>query len=381
MPARPAGVPRFSAKSIAGIVALVLLGLLIWRAADVLLLGFAAVLAGVCLHGARMWLVEKAGIHQGWALAVIILLLLVFITSLVVTIAPSLAAEVDQLARALPDVVRHWSDELQRYEWGRWIFSQANGAGGSATAWLGRLGGFFSTTFGFIANAIFILIIGIYLAAEAGRYQRGFLHLLPSTHRERAQQVMNRIARTLRRWMLGQMAAMLFIGVATYIGLTIMGVPLALAFATLSGVFNFVPNFGPLISMVPPVLLMLAKEPMVALYVVIFYSALQAFEGWFLTPMVQRQAVSLPPALLLFNQIILAAMLGFFGLLLAAPLTAAMKVIVEMLYVEDTLQAPPGVEPQSDRIILPGSADWDVTPNAEAPSAATPDTRQPLEHA
>jgi predicted PurR-regulated permease PerM len=120
----------------------------------------------------------------------------------------------------------------------------------------------------------------------------------------------------------------------------------------------------------------------VALYVVLFYAALQAFEGWFLTPMVQRQAVSLPPALLLFNQIILAAMLGFFGLLLAAPLTAAMKVLVEMLYVEDALEPPGSAELQSDRLVLPGSPEWESAPAAYAPSpAATPDPRQPVEHA
>jgi predicted PurR-regulated permease PerM len=380
--ARLVRAPRFSARSVAGIIALVLLGLLIWRAADVLLLGFAAVLAAVCLHGAQMWLVQTTRLSPGFALAAVILALLTFVAGLVITIAAPLAAEIDQLARALPDVVRHWSEELQRYEWGRWIFNQANGAGGNPGSWLGRLGGFFSTTFGFIANAIFILIIGIYLAAEADRYQHGFLRLLPYPRRERTYQVMTRTASILRRWMLGQMAAMLFIGIATYIGLTIMGVPLALAFATLSGVFNFVPNFGPLISMLPPVLLMLAKDPIVALYVVLFYAALQAFEGWFLTPMVQRQAVSLPPALLLFNQIILAAMLGFFGLLLAAPLTAAMKVLVEMLYVEDALEPPGSAELQSDRLVLPGSPEWESAPAAYAPSpAATPDPRQPVEHA
>jgi predicted PurR-regulated permease PerM len=85
------------------------------------------------------------------------------------------------------------------------------------------------------------------------------------------------------------------------------------------------------------VLLAWADDPWKALYVVIFYIALQNVEGVVITPMIQRRTASLPPALLISTQLFMAAFFGSFGLLLAEPLGALGIVLVKMLYVEDTL--------------------------------------------
>ena len=101
--------------------------------------------------------------------------------------------------------------------------------------------------------------------------------------------------------------------------------------------FNFIPNFGPLISGVPAFLLALADSPTKALWVVALYIFAQSLEGYVLTPLVQRRAVELPPALLILFQVLAGLLLGGLGVVLAAPLLAVIVVAVKMLYVEDVL--------------------------------------------
>jgi predicted PurR-regulated permease PerM len=103
---------------------------------------------------------------------------------------------------------------------------------------------------------------------------------------------------------------------------------------------NFIPNFGPIIAAVPAILIALAADPTKALWVVALNIAAQNLEGYLITPLVQRKAVRLPPALTILSQVLMGLLLGPLGVILAAPLTAATIVAIQMLYVEDTLGTP-----------------------------------------
>jgi predicted PurR-regulated permease PerM len=105
----------------------------------------------------------------------------------------------------------------------------------------------------------------------------------------------------------------------------------------LAGLFNFIPNFGPLISMIPATLLALTDSPGKAIAVIVMFLVLQNLEGNVLTPMIQRKAVDLPPALGIIAQILLSILVGAVGLMLAWPLAAVVVMGVKLLYVEDVL--------------------------------------------
>jgi predicted PurR-regulated permease PerM len=185
-----------------------------------------------------------------------------------------------------------------------------------------------------------VVVVGIYLAAQPRFYLDGLLMLFPHAKRPRLREVAARVGFTLRWWMIGQLVPMLAIGAITAIGLKLIGVELWLILGLLTGLFNFIPNFGPLIAGVPAVLLALASPeqgPQKALWVVALFVASQNLEGYVLTPLVQRRAVQLPPALTILTQVLLGMLLGAIGVVLAAPLTAAAVVMVKMLYVEDVM--------------------------------------------
>jgi predicted PurR-regulated permease PerM len=187
---------------------------------------------------------------------------------------------------------------------------------------------------------VVVIVVGIYLAAQPGLYVRGFLHLLPFHVRARAAEIFREVGFVLRRWMIAQLIPMVVIGILTAVGLKIIGVEMWLTLGILAALFNFIPNFGPFISFIPAALFAIADDPSKVLWVVALYVFAQSLEGYVLTPLVQRKAVELPPALLILTQVLMGTLGGGIGLVLAAPLTAAALVVIKMAYVREALDDP-----------------------------------------
>jgi predicted PurR-regulated permease PerM len=82
---------------------------------------------------------------------------------------------------------------------------------------------------------------------------------------------------------------------------------------------------------------------MTVVWVLALYVVVQTVESYLLTPLVQQRAVRLPPALTITAQVVLGLIFGAVGLLFATPLTAAIVVFVQLLYVEDLLHEDAGV--------------------------------------
>jgi predicted PurR-regulated permease PerM len=188
-----------------------------------------------------------------------------------------------------------------------------------------------------LLNFVMVAFIGLYLAIDPGIYRRGLLSLVPLDRRARAAEILAAVGEALRGWLLGQVFAMLVVGVLATIGLWLLGIPLALALGLLAALLGFIPYLGPLAAAVPAVLLALLAGPQQALQVALLYVGIQLLEGYFLTPLVQQRAVHLPPALTISAMVVMGGLLGGLGLALAVPLTAAAIVLVQKLYVEDVL--------------------------------------------
>jgi predicted PurR-regulated permease PerM len=191
-----------------------------------------------------------------------------------------------------------------------------------------------------LAEILIVLFGGIYLAAQPRFYRSGAIKLVPAGKRRLVAEVMDESERALRLWLRGQLAAMLAVGLLTGTGLWLLGLPSALVLGIIAGILEFVPFVGPILSAVPAVLLALAVSPDLALSVVLLYFAVQQFEGYVLTPLVQQYAVDLPGVVLLFSLVGLGTLFGALGVILAAPLTVVIYVLVKRLYVIEALHTP-----------------------------------------
>jgi len=194
---------------------------------------------------------------------------------------------------------------------------------------------------GGLANAFLILILGIYFAADYSTYTNGFVRLIPPVRRPRAREILAATGTNLRNWLNAMTLDMLFLGTLTGVGLYLIGVPVAFALGILSGISVFVPYIGPIVAIIPGLLIALSVSPMLALYAAIVYLVAQQLEGNVALPLLQRWTVSMPPAVSLLAIVAFGLLFGLWGVLFATPLAVVTLRIVRMAYVEDFLEEAP----------------------------------------
>ncbi|HVX39744.1 MAG TPA: AI-2E family transporter [Gemmatimonadaceae bacterium] len=199
---------------------------------------------------------------------------------------------------------------------------------------------FISSTIEVVAGILIIIFLSIYIAVDPGTYRTGIMHLFPRRRRARAGEVLSAIAQVLRRWLVTQLIAMAVIGVVTTIVLLVLRVQAAFALGLLSGLFEFIPTFGPIISALPAVAMGFLDSPEKAAYVALAYMLVQFMENHLLIPLLMKGGIDLPPVLTILSQALMALVFGFIGLMVAVPILAATMVAVKMLYVEDIVGDP-----------------------------------------
>lgn len=315
---------------------------LVWYAGDVFLLLFGGMLFAVLLRAPTNWLVAHTPLGENIALMLSVMMVLGGLIGMIYLLAFPLAEQIASLIDTLPEAfvrLRLW---LRNYEWARPL--QPLIADLSRFRFdiltLGRATWIISSTMAAAGGMLVVIFIGIYLAAQPRLYQRGLMHLLPRRRRPRAYELLDEVGLVLRRWLVGRLVTMTVVGLAAGFGLWWLGVPFAFTLGILTGLLEFVPYAGPILAAIPPLLIAFNLDPGLMLYVLVLYVGIQGAEGYLLTPLVEQRAVALPPALVIFATILLAAIAGPIGVVFASPLTASCIVAIRLLYVEDVVEHP-----------------------------------------
>jgi predicted PurR-regulated permease PerM len=309
-------------------------------AIDVLLLAFAGVLFAILLCSLSAFLSTYTGMGEKWSLAATVLLLVASVAAGGWLLIPQIAEQTDELRQSLPKSVERLEGQVKQYEWGRWMLEKApepDEVIPRRRDLFSRLTGVVSGTLGAVGIVVVIFFTGLFLALQPRLYTEGIVKLVTIRKRDRAREVIGQIGAGLQWWLVAKVTAMVFVGGLTWLGLWLLGISMALTLAVLAALLTFIPNFGPIIAAVPAVLIGLLDGPATAVWVVVLYVAVQTIESYLITPLLQQQAVSLPPALTITTQLVMAVFVGGVGLALATPLTVVVLVLVRSLYVQDTL--------------------------------------------
>ena len=326
----------------------------IWVTRKLLLLLFAGVLFAIVLSAVADWINRRLRLKRIRALALTLLLLLAMFGLTVWLIGDRVSSQVQDLSEQLPGIAANLHEKLARYSWGRAVLGIMHSPENLLAHSSEVLGKSWSAAWGIVGVAgsfVLIFFVGLYLATDPDLYRDGFVRLFPKSLRPRIASTLEDAGAMLGRWLLGKLSLMCFVGVFTATGLWLLGSPLVLSLALLAAVLDFIPNIGPIVSAIPALLLALLNGPRAVLWVGLLYLLVQLVESYILAPLIQRRAVSLPPALLISAQVLLPMLFGFPGLLLATPLTVLLLVIVRKLYVEGVLEQaaahvrPGGLEP------------------------------------
>ncbi len=319
--------------------ALILLALLAtfalaWYAAEVLLLAFGAVLLAVFLSFLAERLAELIHVGRGWAFLIVAAVISVLLALAAWEVLPRVADQVSQLIRSLPQMFEKVRNYLQGREWGRTLLNYLPDLLAS-TSLPGHVSNIAQKLLEGLFGLAVIAVVGLYLGANPAPYHDGSLKLVAPAHRQRAREVLDEVGYTLRWWVIGQLIPMGVLGIASMIGLYLLRVPLAFTLGLFTGFMIFIPYIGSLIALAVTLAVAATQGGMTVLYVTLLFLGIHVAEGYLLTPLVQRRAVHLPPGLTIISQVLMGLLLGFLGLALATPLTAAGLVLVKMLYLHE----------------------------------------------
>lgn len=322
------------------IVAIVVLAGFALAAAPAVLVAFIGIMFGVFFSALATGVQKITRLGYRWSLAIAMLVLLLLVALLTVFVVPQASTQARKLRQDIPVAWDKAQQRIATTSWGRALIDTV----GDESQWLPeaktittRAAGVFTTALGAAGAALAAIFLGLFLAIEPGTYVRGVISLFPRQRRPRAAEVLDQLGRVLRRWLVAKFISMGIVGVLTGIGLWLLDIPLALSLAIFASLLTFIPNIGPVLAALPALLLGFVQGPSTALYIALLYIGVQTIESYGITPFVERETVSLRPALTLTAQLTFGLIAGFIGVIVATPLLAIAIVLVQTLYIQDVL--------------------------------------------
>lgn len=318
---------------------------ILWEIRQLLLIIFLAVVLANALN-LLVRRFQRSGLKRGYAVLLVLVVVLAVLAGFFWIIVPPFSSQLEELFNLVPKGIERlieWLEVVEDRLDPQFIAILPDIE--ELTEQLqpifeGLLGGgltIFSSSLGILLNFLLVIVLTLMILAEPTPYRRGFIRLFPSFYRRRVDEILFECEAALQGWLAGILFNMGVITVLSFVGLLALGVPLALSQALLAGLFTFIPNIGPVLSVIPPIAIALLEEPWKALAVLILYILIQQIESNLLTPLVMAQQVSLLPALTLLAQVFFATFFGFLGLFLALPLTVVAQVWVKEVLIEDIL--------------------------------------------
>ena len=329
-----------------GFLAIIIALYILWRIKQVLLLAFAAVVFATAMNQLVKLLEKKFGLKRKVAIAIAVTAVLIFIVGFIALVIPPFIDQFQQLVQLVPlglEQLSSWNeglrdllpDSLTKEIPGLRTLTQ--NIQSFSDRIISNFFDLFSSTLGIFLNSLLVIVVTIMLLSNPTPYKQMFLLAFPAFYRRRVQTILCKCENNLGGWAIGILFNMAVIAILSGIGLLILGVRLPLANSLLAGMLTFIPNLGPVLSVIPPAAMALLDAPWKAVAVVILYIVIQQVESNILTPIVMEKQVSLLPAVTLLSQVAFAVFFGILGLFLALPITVVAQVWLKEILVKDIL--------------------------------------------
>lgn len=300
----------------------------------ILLLVIALVLAGT-LSPLLAWL-ERHKIKRPLGLGIVLIGMIALIGGLGALVVPALASQIASTVDNAPQMRTQLADVLAKIPGLSSTAQTVRNAepSGIVTSVGTQALGYAAVALQAIFYAIMALILAIYLLADHERVQGFTFALLPRRYHLRSARVLLDMETIVGGYVRGQALTSIFIAVFTWVVLAAFGVPNALALAVIAGFADLIPLIGPVLAVMPPVLAALTQGPVTAAIVFALLMLYNQVENHILVPRVYGQAMRLSPVAVIVSLLIGGALLGVVGALLALPIAAGIRVLVEDLRIE-----------------------------------------------
>ncbi|QJD95418.1 AI-2E family transporter [Mucilaginibacter robiniae] len=317
-----------------GILVFLVVAVLLFKAiVSIILLTLAGALLSIYFYGFAGLLQKRLHLPATFSLIVSVVINLGLLCAFFWFAGSRLQSQITTLSDTLPSTLQHAKVQMQQSPIGSKILDYIDHSGneGKTSAFIRH---FFSSSFGILSDLYLIVLITMFFVASPVMYKRGIVHLLPENAKDKGDELLDQLGDVLKKWIKGQIIGFFFIAVFTGLGLWALGLPLVFTLALIAGFLNFVPNFGPIIAVIPALLLALMQGPATAFLVFGMYTLVQIIQSAVTQPLIQQKMISMPPVLTVVAQVAMGALTGFWGVLLATPVVAIGMKLTQELYVK-----------------------------------------------
>lgn len=248
---------------------------------------------------------------------------------MIALVAPTLAQQTTNFVNALPAYISNigMGSSVGR-DLTNGLLTQLGGVPG-------QIVNFTFSVFSNFFSVITVLIFAFYFLLARNRLQDQLGFLVGEEKKQRIGNLIDTLEKTLGKWARGQLILMLAIGVATYIGLLIIGIPFALPLAILAGIFEIIPFLGPIVSAIPAVIIGFGISPLLGFMVIVMAFLIQQLENYVLVPKIMEKSTGVSPLVVLIAIAIGAKLAGIPGIIISVPFVITLKVLAEEYFVKE----------------------------------------------
>lgn len=317
---------------IGAVIGLFLIGTL----RGILLLIIASFVLAIGFQPAIGWF-ERRGMRRGLGLALVLMGFLVVFGGLLALAVPLIITQATEIVAELPVVIEQLQqgDGLVARIAGMIDLDQFTATGGADPATLLDLAGGVA---GFVFNFLTVLLVTPYFAMSMPGIKRWLVRLLRPAHREDFLRLLGESTDLMANFIVGNLIVSVIAGVVTWVGLTIIGVPYALALAAWVAITDLIPVLGAVLGAVGVAAVAYVEGPEALLWSVVLLIGYQQLENFVIAPRVMNKAVDLSPATVIIALMVGGSLAGLVGALLALPLAALIKIVVQDYVIEDRME-------------------------------------------
>lgn len=271
----------------------------------------------------------KIKVPRGLAVLITYILVIGILGGTIALIAPTIVEQTTSFANALPGylsnigITRDFSEQI-------------------LSGYLGQLGNLpgqiFDLTFSIFSNflsVITVLVFAFYMLLSRNKLDDQLASFFGEEKQKSIGKTIDELEKRLGGWARGELILMFTIGIGTYVGLLILGIPFALPLAILSGLFEIIPLLGPIFSAIPAVIIGFGISPLTGAAVIAIAFLVHQLENYVLVPKIMEKSVGVSPIITLISLAIGARLAGIVGAIISVPMVITLQVLLKKYLVKD----------------------------------------------
>lgn len=289
--------------------------------------------------------IKRFKITRTLATVIVFLFLLGILVYLISSFLPRLINQVSNLVYNIPSLAKTTTKSVNSYSHSGILknayisdyidklqssaYTYAQNSLGSITSSVGQI---ISMATSFVILLITVPVILFYMLKDGYKLLPSIKKVLPPKHRDQTIDLITKMSQTISKYIGGQMIECLFVGTFTSLGYFLIGQNYALLLGVFAGICNIIPYVGPYIGIVPAVFVSLSDSWIKLLYVIIVVLVVQQLDGNLVYPNVIGKSLQIHPLTIIIILLAAGNIAGLLGMILAIPLYAVVKVVVQYIY-------------------------------------------------